>query len=237
MPTELADWFLTAAERANDATDLPSWRDGNDCTPLVHGVEYFRRLAECVGQAGDGDQVFFTDWRGDPDQKLTADGPTVAEMFEARRAPRGVRARPGLALAHRRAAVQRAREPLARPRDRGVGRSGDPRPAGAPDGQPPPEAGGGPLSRPPGARRGLRRRDRPVPQPARRRRSTPATRSRCGWRRRTGRTRRGTTCSWRSVGRRSPTSRRCSASAGTTRPTPTRTTRSPGCSTGSGARG
>ncbi len=82
MPTDLADWFLTAAERANDATDLPAWRDGNDCTPLVHGVEYFRRLAECVGHAGEGDQVFFTDWRGDPDQKLTADGPTVAEMFE-----------------------------------------------------------------------------------------------------------------------------------------------------------
>ena len=82
-----------------------------------------------------------------------------------------VRARPGLALAHRRAAVQRAREPLARPRDRGGRRPGDPRPAGAPDGQPPPEAGRGPLSRPPGARRRLRRRDRPVPQPARRRRA------------------------------------------------------------------
>ncbi len=83
MPPDVADWFLTAEERDNDATELPAWSDGNQCTPLIHGAAYFRRLAECVGQAGEGDQVFFTDWRGDPDEKLTDDGPTVAELFSA----------------------------------------------------------------------------------------------------------------------------------------------------------
>jgi phosphatidylserine/phosphatidylglycerophosphate/cardiolipin synthase-like enzyme len=81
MPPDLADWLLTAEERDNDATDLPAWTSDNHCTPLIHGSAYFRRLVECVGNAGDGDQVFFTDWRGDPDERLTDDGPTVAELL------------------------------------------------------------------------------------------------------------------------------------------------------------
>jgi phosphatidylserine/phosphatidylglycerophosphate/cardiolipin synthase-like enzyme len=81
MRPDVTDWFLTAEERDNAATELPAWSDGNLCTPLIHGVAYFRRLVECVAQAGDGDQVFFTDWRGDPDERLTDDGPTVAELF------------------------------------------------------------------------------------------------------------------------------------------------------------
>ena len=83
MPPQVTDWFLTAEERDNPASDLPAWTDGNLCTPLIHGTAYFARLAECVGQAGEGDQVFFTDWRGDPDERLTEEGPTVAELLSA----------------------------------------------------------------------------------------------------------------------------------------------------------
>jgi phosphatidylserine/phosphatidylglycerophosphate/cardiolipin synthase-like enzyme len=36
-----------------------------------------------------GDHLFFTDWRGDPDQRLRDDGPTIAELFAAA-ARRGV---------------------------------------------------------------------------------------------------------------------------------------------------
>jgi phosphatidylserine/phosphatidylglycerophosphate/cardiolipin synthase-like enzyme len=81
MRPAVTDWFLSAEERDNAATELPPWTDGNVCTPLIHGVEYFRRLVECVSSAGDGDQVFFTDWRGDPDERLTDDGPTVIELL------------------------------------------------------------------------------------------------------------------------------------------------------------
>ncbi|MDF2967538.1 MAG: phospholipase D/Transphosphatidylase [Nocardioidaceae bacterium] len=83
MRADVTEWFLTAEERANDATALPAWIEGNLCTPLIHGAEYFRRLLQCVEEAGDGDQVFFTDWRGDPDERLTDAGPTVAEMLSA----------------------------------------------------------------------------------------------------------------------------------------------------------
>ena len=37
----------------------------------------------------DGDHLFFTDWRGDPDEQMRDDGPTVAELFSAA-AKRGV---------------------------------------------------------------------------------------------------------------------------------------------------
>ena len=44
MRPDVTDWFLSAEERDNGATELPPWTDGNVCTPLIHGVEYFRRL-------------------------------------------------------------------------------------------------------------------------------------------------------------------------------------------------
>jgi len=82
-------WFLSERERGNDATSLGAGSARNLCTPLVHGATYFGRLAECVERAQDGDRLYFTDWRGDPDQLLTDDGPTVAEMLSSA-AGRGV---------------------------------------------------------------------------------------------------------------------------------------------------
>jgi phosphatidylserine/phosphatidylglycerophosphate/cardiolipin synthase-like enzyme len=77
------DWLLTEDERGNPHTDLPAWSSGNAVRPLVHGAVYFAELAAEVEALQAGDQLFFTDWRGDPDQRLRPGGPTVAEAFSA----------------------------------------------------------------------------------------------------------------------------------------------------------
>jgi phosphatidylserine/phosphatidylglycerophosphate/cardiolipin synthase-like enzyme len=74
-------WLLSTEERGNPATALPGWTAGNLAEPLLHGATYFARLVEEVRSLNAGDHLFFTDWRGDPDEKLTDDGPTVAELF------------------------------------------------------------------------------------------------------------------------------------------------------------
>lgn len=88
MP-DLADWLLTTAERGNPATRIPAWCTGNRAEPLIHGSTYFDRLATDVGQLGRGDHLFFTDWRGDPDENVRDGGPTIAELF-CHAAERGV---------------------------------------------------------------------------------------------------------------------------------------------------
>ncbi len=82
-------WLLSAEERGNPATALPGWTAGNLCIPRIHGSEYFDRLVEAVEALDAGDHLFFTDWRGDPDQLLRENGPTVAELF-TRAVKRGV---------------------------------------------------------------------------------------------------------------------------------------------------
>jgi phosphatidylserine/phosphatidylglycerophosphate/cardiolipin synthase-like enzyme len=74
-------WLLSGEERGNPATALPAWTAGNLAVPLVHGTTYFDRLVECVERLDEGDHLFFTDWRGDPDEQLRPGGPTVAELF------------------------------------------------------------------------------------------------------------------------------------------------------------
>ncbi|SCL47996.1 Phosphatidylserine/phosphatidylglycerophosphate/cardiolipin synthase [Micromonospora citrea] len=83
------DWFLSARERANPVSELPVWTSGNLAEPLIHGAAYFDRLVDEVEALEAGDHLFFTDWRGDPDQLLRPGGPTVAQLF-ARAAQRGV---------------------------------------------------------------------------------------------------------------------------------------------------
>ena len=91
-------WFLTPTERDNSSTTLDSrhgpggraWTEGNAVRPLVHGAVYFPRLAEVVTGLGEGDLLCFTDWRGDPDERLTGEpGSEVAQVF-CRAAERGV---------------------------------------------------------------------------------------------------------------------------------------------------
>ena len=74
---ELHDWLLTALERGNPATlidarhgDGQAWSDGNLVRPLVHGRGYFAELIAAVRRQQAGDLLFFTDWRGDPDEPL-----------------------------------------------------------------------------------------------------------------------------------------------------------------------
>jgi phosphatidylserine/phosphatidylglycerophosphate/cardiolipin synthase-like enzyme len=77
------EWFLTPAQRGNPASDLPNRCAGNAVHPLVHGATYFARLAEEVAALQEGDHLFFTDWRGDGDELLGPDGPSVGDAFAA----------------------------------------------------------------------------------------------------------------------------------------------------------
>lgn len=83
------DWFLTEAERGNDATRLSAWTTGNAARTLVHGRTYFAALADALAATAPGDLVLLAGWRADSDELLTDDGPTVAEAFSGA-ARRGV---------------------------------------------------------------------------------------------------------------------------------------------------
>jgi phosphatidylserine/phosphatidylglycerophosphate/cardiolipin synthase-like enzyme len=83
------DWFLSGQERGNPDSSIPNWCAGNSAEPLIHGITYFDRLATEVDSLRAGDHLFFTDWRGDPDELLRPGGPTVAALFAAA-ARRGV---------------------------------------------------------------------------------------------------------------------------------------------------
>jgi phosphatidylserine/phosphatidylglycerophosphate/cardiolipin synthase-like enzyme len=81
-------WFLSPAERGNPATDLDAghgagvaWTPENSVRVLVHGATYFERLHDELRTLVAGDRVYFTDWRGDADQRLLADGPTIRDLL------------------------------------------------------------------------------------------------------------------------------------------------------------
>ncbi|SDK83170.1 phospholipase D family protein [Nonomuraea jiangxiensis] len=86
--TALVEWFLTGEERGNPATRLAAWSEGNLVRPLVHGSAYFAELHAGLAGLGQDDLLLFADWRGDPDERLTPDGPGVATAM-ARAAERG----------------------------------------------------------------------------------------------------------------------------------------------------
>jgi phosphatidylserine/phosphatidylglycerophosphate/cardiolipin synthase-like enzyme len=87
----VSDWFLPAAERPRTS--------GNLVVPHVHGVNYFARLLEVVEATEAGDRIFFTDWRGDADELMAEEGPTVGELLESA-ARRGVEIRALLWRSH-----------------------------------------------------------------------------------------------------------------------------------------
>jgi phosphatidylserine/phosphatidylglycerophosphate/cardiolipin synthase-like enzyme len=95
----VADWFLSEFERGNGSTRLSAWTEGNAVHPLVHGRVYFEALAKALAAAGDGDSVQFVGWRGDADELLTDNGPTVVEALCAA-ARRGARVNGLLWYAH-----------------------------------------------------------------------------------------------------------------------------------------
>jgi phosphatidylserine/phosphatidylglycerophosphate/cardiolipin synthase-like enzyme len=93
----LESWFLTSSERGNDFSALDrrrpdglAWSIGNRVETLVHGAAYFRRLSEAIRELGTGDQLYFADWRGDPDQRLGDDPDSEIGAVLAAAARRGV---------------------------------------------------------------------------------------------------------------------------------------------------
>ncbi|HEX6498295.1 MAG TPA: phospholipase D-like domain-containing protein [Micromonosporaceae bacterium] len=84
-------WFLGPGERGNRATsiDAHAWTTGNRVRVLVHGATYFARLCAAIGRQRAGDVVLFTDWRGDPDERLDGAGSEVSRVLCAA-ARRGV---------------------------------------------------------------------------------------------------------------------------------------------------
>jgi phosphatidylserine/phosphatidylglycerophosphate/cardiolipin synthase-like enzyme len=93
---QLDRWFLTAQERGNPHSGIDSrhadgaaWSTGNLVRPLVHGAVYFSALLAGIRAMRSGDQLMFTDWRGDPDELLEGPGTEVARIL-ADAAGRGV---------------------------------------------------------------------------------------------------------------------------------------------------
>ena len=93
----LSDLFLTPEERDNPHARVDdhheegvAWSVGNTVRPIVHGGPYFAELAERIDAMGEGDLVFFVDWRGDPDEQLTDEPGTTLSSTLADAARRGV---------------------------------------------------------------------------------------------------------------------------------------------------
>ncbi|MET9469881.1 phospholipase D family protein [Streptomyces sp. NPDC006544] len=91
-----SDWMLTAGERGNRATrvdrrhpDGAAWTCGNEARPLVHGATYFAELLRAIRAQRRGDLLLFTDWRGDPDERLDGEGTEIGAVL-ADAAARGV---------------------------------------------------------------------------------------------------------------------------------------------------
>jgi phosphatidylserine/phosphatidylglycerophosphate/cardiolipin synthase-like enzyme len=92
-------WFLSPAERGNSATDIDrrrgdglAYTDGNDVRVLVHGATYYARLLSALTAVEREHWVHFTDWRGDPDERLDGPGTEIARVLAAA-AERGVHVR------------------------------------------------------------------------------------------------------------------------------------------------
>ena len=65
---------------------------GETWRPLIHGARYFARLHEELTVLRAGDRVWFTDWRGDANERLLPGGPSIGELL-AEVARKGVEVR------------------------------------------------------------------------------------------------------------------------------------------------
>jgi phosphatidylserine/phosphatidylglycerophosphate/cardiolipin synthase-like enzyme len=80
-------WLLDSGERGNSHTGIDrrhggtAWTLGNDVRPLIHGATYFAELLHCVEQLRSDDLLMFTDWRGDPDERLAGPGTEVSRVL------------------------------------------------------------------------------------------------------------------------------------------------------------
>jgi phosphatidylserine/phosphatidylglycerophosphate/cardiolipin synthase-like enzyme len=86
---EPSEWLLTKGERGNPSTVLDdhhgddrAWSTGNLVRPLIHGSTYFPVLYDAIEATQAGDLVYFTDWQGDADERLTGEpGSEVVEVL------------------------------------------------------------------------------------------------------------------------------------------------------------
>ncbi|MEU6880954.1 phospholipase D family protein [Streptomyces sp. NPDC046712] len=69
--------------------DGAAWSAGNHAQPLVHGTTYFTELLASISAMRAGDLLLFTDWRGDPDERLDGHGTEIGTVL-CRAARRGV---------------------------------------------------------------------------------------------------------------------------------------------------
>src|SRR4029450_2134272 len=83
-----ADWFLTAEERGNSATQLDrrrgdgkAWTEGNLVQALVHGAAYYPRLLAALRALRAGALVGIADWRGDSDELLDGEGTELGKVL------------------------------------------------------------------------------------------------------------------------------------------------------------
>ena len=104
------DWFLSPRERGNSGTEIDrrrrdgkAWTEGNHVRVIVHGSNYFARLYDELRQLGSEDWVHFTDWEGDPDERLAGPGTEIGKVL-ADLAARGVHVRGLLWRSHPRQA-------------------------------------------------------------------------------------------------------------------------------------
>jgi phosphatidylserine/phosphatidylglycerophosphate/cardiolipin synthase-like enzyme len=108
MPDLSSTWLISKTERGNPRTRVDdahageqAWSEGNLVRPLVHGATYFAELFERLEATRDGDLVFFTDWQGDADERLTGEaGSEVVEVL-GRADERGVDVRGLVWRSHR----------------------------------------------------------------------------------------------------------------------------------------
>jgi len=81
-------WFLTADERGNPWAQIDrgassgGWSTGNRVEVLVDGATYFGKLYEVLCSLRADDWVHFTDWEGDPDERLAGPGTELAHVLE-----------------------------------------------------------------------------------------------------------------------------------------------------------
>jgi phosphatidylserine/phosphatidylglycerophosphate/cardiolipin synthase-like enzyme len=93
------DWFLTAEERANPASEIDrarrggrAWTVGNRVTVVVDGSTYFRTLLDELRSTHAGDWVSLTDLQSDGDEQLDGPGTEIVRVV-ADAAQRGVAVR------------------------------------------------------------------------------------------------------------------------------------------------
>jgi phosphatidylserine/phosphatidylglycerophosphate/cardiolipin synthase-like enzyme len=84
----VGDWFLNGEERGNAETEIDrrhadglAWTEGNAGQVLIDGGCYFERLHRALSASERGDWIYFTDWQGDPDERLDGPGTEIGVVL------------------------------------------------------------------------------------------------------------------------------------------------------------